>query len=52
MLSYDLLSPNDKSFVMTVGVVEEPKHYHEATRKPEWQQAMQQELQALEQNNA
>lgn len=38
--------------MLNVGVVEKPKHYHEAARLPKWQQAMQLELQALEHNNS
>lgn len=35
VLYYDQLSADHKSFVMNVELVEEPKSYHEAIRKPE-----------------
>lgn len=44
VLSYDHLSQDQKSFVMNIRVIEEPKYYHEAAEKPEQQQAIQQEL--------
>lgn len=36
---------------MNVGLIEESKSYHEDVRKPEWQEAMKLELQALEHNS-
>lgn len=49
VLSYDhYLSSGHKSFVKNVGQIEEPKYYHRVARLHEWQQAMYQELQALE----
>lgn len=40
VLSYDQLSPDHKSFVKVVGVIEEPRHYHEVARNLEWQHAI------------
>ncbi|KAL0383129.1 UNVERIFIED_CONTAM: Retrovirus-related Pol polyprotein from transposon TNT 1-94 [Sesamum calycinum] len=37
-------------FVASLSILQEPKSYKEAVKHPEWQEAMRQEIQALEQN--
>ncbi|GAB2287684.1 hypothetical protein Dimus_037949 [Dionaea muscipula] len=49
-LSYGQLSPQHKLFVLTISKEVEPVYYHEATKNPNWERAMQSEIATLEQN--
>lgn len=49
--TYDHLPEDHKSFVLQVGLVQEPKHFAEAVRVTEWREAMQLELEGLEATN-
>ncbi|CAN1266800.1 Retrovirus-related Pol polyprotein from transposon TNT 1-94 [Linum perenne] len=49
-VSYNNLSKNYKQFVLNVSVEPEPQTYLEASKSKCWQRAMQEELQALEEN--
>jgi len=42
--------PQYKSFVAQLGIITEPRSYSEAIVHPEWQKAMNSELQALQAN--
>ena len=50
-LSYTLLSPSYKHFVMTISSHFEPQYYHQAIAFPHWREAMKSELDAMESNN-
>ncbi|KAL5565115.1 hypothetical protein UlMin_028279 [Ulmus minor] len=49
--NYDRLSPSFKAIVMTISATSEPQSYSQAFDRPEWQQDMQAELDALKANN-
>jgi len=49
-LSYHIYMPQYKSFVAQLGIITEPRSYSEAIVHPEWQKAMNSELQALQAN--
>lgn len=51
VLTYDHLSPEHKSFGLSVELIDEPQHYSEVVRLSEWRTAMSSELQALESTN-
>lgn len=51
VLSYDQLSPTYRAFTVSLSSQVEPRNYHEAAKCSEWQQAMDEELTALELNN-
>lgn len=51
VMSYDHLSPVRRSFVLNVGMVDEPQHYQEVVKFLEWRNAMKLELDALQSNN-
>lgn len=50
-LSYDCFSPKYQAYLAAVTSNEEPRNYAEAIQKHEWQEAMAQELKALEEND-
>ncbi|KAL0429944.1 UNVERIFIED_CONTAM: Retrovirus-related Pol polyprotein from transposon RE2 [Sesamum radiatum] len=45
------LMPSYKCFVAALSTLQEPRSYNQALGKPEWEEAMRQELLALEQNH-
>lgn len=47
VLSYDLLSPKFRLYLLTAHSVIDPKTYQEAVQSNEWQEAMKQEIKAL-----
>lgn len=49
-MTYDCFSPRYKAYLAAVTGNEEPRNYAEAVQKHEWQEAMAQELKALEEN--
>ncbi|CAN1266422.1 Retrovirus-related Pol polyprotein from transposon TNT 1-94 [Linum perenne] len=49
-LSYDNLSPQYRKYILNVTIEPEPQTYLEASKSDCWQKAMQEELQALEDN--
>ena len=51
VLSYDQLSDSYKQYICAISTQDEPTSYKEAIKYPEWIQAMNEELQALELNN-
>ena len=50
-VSYHKISPTYKNFVCQLSSEYEPTFYHQAAKFPHWQQAMSEELQAMEENN-
>ena len=50
VLSYDRLSSNHKAFVCAISSHFEPTIYSQATKVPEWNEAIMAELKALESN--
>uniref|UniRef100_A0A2N9FNT8 Reverse transcriptase Ty1/copia-type domain-containing protein n=1 Tax=Fagus sylvatica TaxID=28930 RepID=A0A2N9FNT8_FAGSY len=50
-ISYSHLAPCYHSFVLNASAIREPTSFHEANKDPNWCQAMQTELAALEANN-
>jgi hypothetical protein len=50
-LTYQHLSTEHTAFLIVISDVHEPRNFQEANSKDEWQQAMHDELQALDQNN-
>jgi len=48
---YDSLSPTYIDYVFKVSEIYESQFYHQAIRFPEWRQAMNEEIQALQMNN-
>ncbi|KAL4572890.1 hypothetical protein LXL04_019678 [Taraxacum kok-saghyz] len=50
VLNYDKLSPNHKAFVMNLSANFEPQNFNQASKYPEWCNAMDDELNAIETN--
>ncbi|KAK2366753.1 putative mitochondrial protein [Trifolium repens] len=50
-ITFDHLSPTYKSFCLAISHITEPKTYNQAAKHACWQQAMDQEILALEQNH-
>lgn len=50
-ITYDRLSDSQYHYTLQLSLLEEPKSYSEALQYPHWQQAIQDELQAMENNN-
>lgn len=50
-MSYKNFTSNHKSFMMAISTQNEPKHYHQAIKNPNWVTAMKKQISALEANN-
>ena len=50
-VSYKFFSNAHKTFLATISVQNEPKHFSQAVKYPQWRYAMQKEISALESNN-
>lgn len=51
VITYDKLSSGYKNYICNISLDVEPKYYHQAIKFPEWKQAMNEEIKALESNN-
>jgi hypothetical protein len=51
VLNYNQLSPSQKAFSLSLISHTEPNFFHQAIKLPEWHEAMQVELNALQANN-
>lgn len=51
VIAFDALSPSHKAFSMAVTSIDEPKTYNQAIKDHHWKEAMNAEIQALQDNN-
>lgn len=50
-MSYNHFTASHKAFLMAIATQSEPKSFSQATKCPQWQEVMKNEIEALENNN-